>query len=90
MSHEPFPAHHGGGPQHQPSAKPPRRKRWRTVLGVILIVIGVLTGLGGLSGAMGATDDIDAGYLVGTLLGVFVVVVIFVVPGVLLLRRPRG
>lgn len=86
VSHEPFPAH-----QHDPgpSMQPPRRKRWRTVLGVILIVIGILAGLGGLSGAMTATDDIDAGYLVGTLLGLLVVVVIFVVPGLLLLRRPR-
>lgn len=88
MSHQPFPTHDGS--RDHASAQQPPRKLWRTVLGTILIVIGVLAGLAGLSGAMSSTDNIDAGYLLGTLLGLLVVVLIFVVPGVLLLRRPRA
>lgn len=88
MSYEPFPKDQMG-PQHHQPAYPATRKRWRTVLGIVLIAIGVLSIPGGLSGAMNSTDDIDAAYVVGVLIGMVLVVAIFVVPGILLLRRPR-
>lgn len=88
MSYEPFPKDQMG-PQHHQPAYPPPRKAWRTVLGIILIVVGIFAALSGMSAAMSSAEDINAGYLVGVLIGALLAVAVFVVPGILLLRRPR-
>lgn len=81
--------------RHQPGAGPQRGKRStvKTVIAVVLLVIGALATLLALLTTLGFVAEIGdtaaPANLVGQLVGAWLVVLIFVVPGLLLLRRPK-
>lgn len=78
-------------PYDTPPGPKPRRSTFRTVAGIVCLVLGGLLALGALASlASGGPSDFAgsaerAGYLVGTI----VFPLLFIVAGVLLLRKPK-